>query len=500
MSQQSLHLSTSPVSPLRHPRGFPASVRHTSATTTKPRSSMSQPTTPSRPKSAQQQSSLSSPPRTNGLEDECVRNLQQQVYLLELETRYLRGGRPGGAPSNESEPQDNVQTLKSKFTELQTVHKQEVKKLQDVIEELRRRGPDEFGDVHELRLELQTLKDNQVIEKDKLSGEIIQLRRQLDSADADKMRLEASLKRVSDDFHVQRTRGLELTDTANHLREQVNEQLALNTKHVKKIEELTRQNRELEMKIEESEGGLLSVEYESLKQRLAEVHQDNLSLQQDIKQMQVVRAQEEHMRNRVQEDCAELVKENVMLRKELDNEQRKLKKELENRDQKIKRRQDNIREADQAREELERLRDEKATNIIRAEAQERRLQEISKEAREKDCALSKALEARALHEERLLEAERRLQKTETELIQLAQDKRALFDDLALAKNQVDVQSHKQQKAQHEKRELQRELDMYRREHSARLKLAETVQGLQGAEEQYLSLVREVSRISPSSTI
>ena len=96
-------------------------------------------------------------------------------------------------------------------------------------------------------MELQTTKDNFVIEKDKLAGENIQLRRQLDSMEADKIRLEGSLKRVSDDFHVQRTRCLELTEEVNRLREQVDEQLTLNSKHTKKFEELTRSSRELQV-------------------------------------------------------------------------------------------------------------------------------------------------------------------------------------------------------------------------------------------------------------
>ncbi|TPX42656.1 hypothetical protein SeLEV6574_g05470 [Synchytrium endobioticum] len=450
--------------------------------------------------STRPRSAVSSPAR---LEDEYVKNLQQQLYLLELETRYLRGNRGGGMSTHsmgDSGENSSVGGLKQKYVELQTAHKQEVKKLQDIIDDLRRRqdGIADSSDAHELRTELQTVKDDFAIQKDKLCGENIQLRRQLDSAEADKIQIDGSLRRVSADFHVQRTRCSELTDEVARLREQLNEQLTSNSKYTKRMEELTRTAKDLQLKIEEGESGPFSIEYESQKRRLSEIHQENLLLLQEIKQMQVSRAQDEHYRQRVLNDCADLVKENVALRKDLEEERRKLRSELERRDQKIKRRQENIREADAAREELERLRDEKATSTIRAEAHERRIQELTKEVREKDSLLSKALESKALQEDRIKESERRLEKSETELIKLAQDKRALFDDLALVKNQLDIQTHKQNKALHEKRELQRELDMFRKEHAARLKLAETVQGLQGAETQYLDLVREVSRITPSS--
>ncbi|KAJ3012177.1 hypothetical protein HKX48_006415 [Thoreauomyces humboldtii] len=94
----------------------------------------------------------SSAPKSRTTGDEYIKNLQQQVYLLELETRYLRAGRPddgtpfplsdhghkAAATSHSPEPDrptpaaplgEVIQDLKSKYVELQEGYRREVETL-----------------------------------------------------------------------------------------------------------------------------------------------------------------------------------------------------------------------------------------------------------------------------------------------------------------------------------------------------------------------------------
>ena len=111
MSIQLVRHGSQPSSPTRSMSSQPSTLSTTTSSTTRPRSAMSSPT------------------RNAALEDEYVRNLQQQVYLLELETRYLRGNRGGGYESMGDGAGDNtpVGGLKQKYMELQNIHKQETK-------------------------------------------------------------------------------------------------------------------------------------------------------------------------------------------------------------------------------------------------------------------------------------------------------------------------------------------------------------------------------------
>jgi hypothetical protein len=57
-----------------------------------------------------------------------------------------------------------------------------------------------------------------------------------------------------------------------------------------------------------------------------ELQRINVQLETDIQQAETKAKQEEHLRLRIAQDCAELVKSNVNLKSELEDVQRRLRK------------------------------------------------------------------------------------------------------------------------------------------------------------------------------
>ncbi|KAI8608040.1 hypothetical protein BC830DRAFT_51235 [Chytriomyces sp. MP71] len=139
-------------------KGFP-----TNRGTPKSSSRPSSPQKPRTPNTGQMHSKKPvSAANRSRVEDEYIRNLQQQVYLLELETRYLKTNRGEGGNSGGISPggggghavgagglsgdvhhgssatlNDAIKGLKSKYIELQENHKRELKKYEDQFERMK---------------------------------------------------------------------------------------------------------------------------------------------------------------------------------------------------------------------------------------------------------------------------------------------------------------------------------------------------------------------------
>ncbi|KAI9209238.1 uncharacterized protein BJ171DRAFT_111617 [Polychytrium aggregatum] len=439
------------------------------------------------------------------VEDEYIRNLQQQIYLLELETRYLRAPKndgdvaPGGEPTGTTMPlNDAIKTLKHKYIELQDTNKKEITRLEDQIEMLRSQNEALVVTMamlekerDEARDQMRETRETQITEKDKIYGEVIALRKKMEIIQADHNRMEAAHKRMIKEKQEMQALTLEAEANANKWKDQVEEQLHINQTLKSRIEELHKLNTQLQTKLEDADASMLSWDIESQKVRIAELMREKIDLQTELKQIETVRNQDEHMRLKIQQDCSELIKVNVTLKAELDDTQRRLRKEFEQRDEKGRRRQDQAKEVEIMREELAKIRDDLSMAKISVDNKDRKLSEVGQQLRATEAALAAANEARSAFEERIRDLDSRLQEQEHELIQLGQDKSLLIDDVAELRNANEINQIKLVGLQKDKKELTADVEKYQKEMSKRRELEELIGKVEMSGENYLHLMKNV---------
>ncbi|KAJ3411853.1 hypothetical protein HDV05_001642 [Chytridiales sp. JEL 0842] len=447
--------------------------------------------------------------------EEYIRNLQQQVYLLELETRYLRNpansaGDSGGAghhaggsssdfASGSSAPlNDAIRGLKHKYIELQANHKKEMQKMEDKMEQMITENQILSLSVQnlekereELRDEIKGMKEHHATEKDRIYGELIATRKKAEVALSDQQRLEKSNNRLHSEKQHLNTACAHANEDAKKYREQVEELLHINATLKVRVEELHKQNSSLQSRLEDHETSPTLYELQSTKSRMEELQRINVQLETEIQQAETKAKQEEHLRLRISQDCAELVKANVTLKNELEDVQRRLRKEFEAREQKVQRKSEQLKEAEELRDEFIRLKDEFSLQKIALDNKDRKIQDLKAQIQSMENALNSALETRNVVEERMAELEARTRAQENELIQLGQDKSLLVDDVAELRNSGELRSNKIQMLIKENQELQVQVDKFMREMSARKEFSSLIGQIESSGENYLHLMRNM---------
>ncbi|KAJ3389383.1 hypothetical protein HDU84_008832, partial [Entophlyctis sp. JEL0112] len=177
------------------------------------------------------------------VEDEYIRNLQQQVYLLELETRYLRtnareanGGTGSDARQHGTLPlNDAIKGLKSKYIELQENHKMDLRKHEDQIEKMKTNEQVLVlklqacqAECDDLKAELKSLRDHHTTEKDKLYGELLAHRKKSEIAASEHARLQKTQQRLAVEKQQYQSTTQHALDDAKKYRDQVDELLHIN--------------------------------------------------------------------------------------------------------------------------------------------------------------------------------------------------------------------------------------------------------------------------------
>ncbi|KAJ3083376.1 hypothetical protein HK102_001107 [Quaeritorhiza haematococci] len=428
---------------------------------------------------------------TTKLEDDYIRNLQQQIYLLELETRYLRSSsREGGIPNeaqasgpimNSGEPDlrvlpltEAIKHLKMKYAELQDTHKREMQTLDERLQH-------SLIEIQTQKLSIQTLekekedlknrlrhaKDQSLSEKEKIYGECLSLRKKVEAAQTEMARFEQMHNRSQiEKQHVQ-SAAFAAQEEMNKMKQQIEEQIQINAQLRSRMNELYKENVKLQSDLESTKGTLHIYELENTKETVTTLQTELLSLRAQLKQLETAKSHEEHLRLRVVQDCSELVKSNVTLKAELEDMQRRLRKESEGREDRVKKRRDSLRDNEEVREELARVRDEVAMGRLSVEHKERRIGELVTQLKASEDALNKALEAQKVLEDRIKSLETRIKDQENEIIQVGQEKRLLMDDVAELRNTAELCAMKVTQLEQEKHNLHGELEKFQGEMASR---------------------------------
>ncbi|KAL3894475.1 MAG: hypothetical protein SGCHY_005256, partial [Lobulomycetales sp.] len=458
----------------------------------------------------------------DSVDKEYVRNLQQQVYLLELETRYLRSGSNGQGDQNEqSQPNslgnsfrevnaqaaplnDTLKNLKYKYVELQEKHKQESKQLEEALGQLKT----EFNlqtvmlqnsekEKQELSDALAAVKEHTIGEKDKLYGEALSLRKRLQASQSDLSRMELHYQRINSERQKLLTEASKNESERKKFTFQIEEQLGINTALKSRVEELRKANSDLSSSLEDVHAMYSSYDLDKNQTQIKDLNKQLIDFKSQIAIAETRQKQEEALRHRSMEDCSELVKQNVAIKSELEDVQRRLRKEFEQREEKIRHKQDRLKDFEAAREELARNKDDLQMSRISIETKEAKIHELIQKNDSIESALTKALDTQRVMEDRIIDLENRLRIGESEVIQLGQDKSLLIDDVGELRNASEINSSKVKTLLREKQELQVKVAKFEREMNARKEFSEMMQQLEHSGENYLGLMRNMKTLMTS---
>ncbi|KND01628.1 uncharacterized protein SPPG_03423 [Spizellomyces punctatus DAOM BR117] len=492
---------TYPAFQIRYPlgKGFPTSgVRKSQSPTRRPRSS---PSTLPREKPEREK-------ERSAVENEYIKNLQQQVYLLELETRYLRSGRSKSGNEDTSFPFQGtdatsaclnggvptaplntvIKDLKNKYVELQEGYKRQVEKLQETITNLQKQNHTTTLTTEsltqtrdQLLQDLQTLQTNHNTEKDGLYKTIHTLKQDHENLKAEMRRLEISYERCREEKEegVKEVVGFKME--VERLRGQVEEQVQVHDKLQKKVEELSRDKAFLQAQLETTPPPPPQIPPETLQ-----------SLKTQLLTSQTQHQQTETLRLKLQTDCSNLIKLNTELTMEIESLRDELGRERRARGHTG--RMEWVKETANVRQEVEDLRDQIGMLKIKIQVGENQKGELVEKLKATETSLSKTLESRTTLSERVQSLQDRLHAQTLDIVSLNQDKSILIDDLATLKNTHTLLQSKYDSLLQKNHSLTVELEAHKQQHADKQKLAKLLKEVEYSGESYLGLMKGVRQV------
>ncbi|KAI9006186.1 hypothetical protein BC832DRAFT_472464 [Gaertneriomyces semiglobifer] len=409
--------------------------------------------------------------KSESVEQEYVRNLEHQIYLLEMETRFLRSRRPDGADGGGSLEKavdmgsiplnDAIKNLKYKYVELQETHKSEMKNMNMQLDKLRTdlklatlEKEAILQHKADFQSELSSLKTTHTDEKDKLYMDIHQLHRTIDTQKAEIARLDLSYNRCAEEKASALHQLGDRTREVERLKTVVDEQIQMNDVLKSKVDDITRKA-ELD-KEREGQGRFTVEEHEYLQKRLGEVQSENVTLRTQIANLEQQLSVSDSTRVRLTNEVSELLRKNVQARTEVEEAEMRLKREVEKRETGVKRekgRQD-------AEGEVERLKAELRMEKIKVESKERKLTELEDKIKSSEDSLYK-------------------------------DKALLTDDLTSLQHTLSLKSAKLDAVTSENQALQVQIDKYQRDVEQRGEFTKLLKEVECSGQNYLGLMRTV---------
>ncbi|XP_046858893.1 myosin heavy chain, clone 203-like isoform X1 [Xenia sp. Carnegie-2017] len=290
------------------------------------------------------------------IENEYIRNLQQQIYFLELEANYLREQAkkatiiPPRLTEEAEKMMRKLRTLQSELDDRVT----DIAKKESAIRLLE----------NEREVSLRKLRDveeSHAYEKRELVNEIVSLKK-----------FKEDLERLHSrrDIHVQQVEN-EASKGLNALQEAEEQISLLGTQLDDKTEELSR----CQIKLEESRAECLKYQTQlrEIEERFfqsdvkskedmgRELREEIRQLRLDARQKELNAQQDRTLRAKIQEDCTSLIKENAALAAQVVELRKQIDTDRAHKDEKIARRQANIQELVTLKDSERRLQNELET-------------------------------------------------------------------------------------------------------------------------------------------
>lgn len=279
------------------------------------------------------------------IETEYIKNLQKQVYLLELETSFLRN-KAQKASSNQPRLAAEAEQMIAEVKDLQSLNNSmqvELGMKEGTISTMK-------AEVESQRRHLQDVSDANMREKSVLVENVTQLKKLADVSVQDLAHKEEEQKRILHQLHStihsvkERDRDLRLLQT--QLQEQTKQQEAVEAQLAEKRSEC----QSFQAAVHQLEEQYLTTAQSVQDRIVSELRKEAEKLRTQLKERQLTADEDRYMRNKMMEDCARLTKENGHLQSRVLEATKHLEEERHLREQESLNRTKRISEITSAKE------------------------------------------------------------------------------------------------------------------------------------------------------
>ncbi|XP_028405117.1 uncharacterized protein LOC114527615 [Dendronephthya gigantea] len=273
------------------------------------------------------------------IENEYIRNLQQQIYFLELEANYLREQAKKATiiPPRVTEEADKMmrklRTLQSELDDRITdLAKKEsaIRVLEDEREAALRR--------------LRDAEDNHAHEKKQLVNEIVSLKKYKDSSTRESTRREVHVKQVETEANKGLDALREAEERITMLRTQLEDKTEEFNQCRVQLEESRSQCLKYQTQLREMEERFFQSDIKTKEEVGRELREEIRQLRLEGRQKEINSQQDRTLRTKIQEDCTSLIKENAALASQVVELRKLIDADRAHEDEKAVRRQANIQE------------------------------------------------------------------------------------------------------------------------------------------------------------
>lgn len=372
----------------------------------------------------------------DNLEAEYIKNLQQQIYFLELEANFLRDQAKKATdlqPKMTHEASKMLNRLKELQSDVDSLH----------LEVRRKESNLDMVSTEKDRLDgrLRTLEDNHHREKKLLVEEVVQLKKQNEMIQREIHDRESQINMARGELE----KGSSSLTSAEHriqmLETEVQQksdslratQLALEEKRTEMLRTQT-QLQELEDKYYSSTASIQDQAVDDFREEIRQ-------LQRKVKEAEMKAEQDRFLKNKMSEDVNNLVKENAMMGSQVLEYQKQLDREKMLRETRDTRHSTHITELVTVRDKEKQLKFEldQAREALKQERE--RVAHLMKQLSKQDERRTQVTLTHNTTKSRLAELEGRQGGVEQENAQLRRDKMLLVDHVSELQKQIAEKEH-----------------------------------------------------------
>lgn len=273
------------------------------------------------------------------IENEYIRNLQQQIYFLELEANYLRDQTKKATviPPRVTEEADKMMR---KLRALQSEVDGRVTELAKTESAIRVLEDDREAAIRKLR----DAEESHAAEKRQLVSEIISLKKEKDNHERESSRREIHVKQIQNETH----RGLDaLHDSEENiqiLRNQLDDKTEEFNQCRIQLEESRSECLKYQTQFRELEERFFQSDVKSKEEIGRELREEIRQLRLDSRQKEINAEQDRTLRAKIQDDCTSLIKENAALAAQVIELRKQIDADRAHQEEKVVRRHANVQE------------------------------------------------------------------------------------------------------------------------------------------------------------
>ncbi|XP_072038684.1 uncharacterized protein [Amphiura filiformis] len=368
---------------------------------------------------------------SNSLEAEYIKNLQQQIYFLELEANYLRDQAKKATdlqPRMTEEASRMIGTLKNLQSDVDSLH----------LEVQRKESNLDFVNHEKDRLDekLKLLQDNHSREKKLLVEEIVQLKKQNEMLQREISDKETQIMQAGNELD----KGSTSLTNAEHQIQIIKAQLDQKSERLKQTQILLEEKRAELLKSQTQYQELEEKYYSStasIQDKAVQDIRDQVRLlQQKLKESELTAEQDRFLKNKISDDVNNLVKENALLGSQVLELQKQLERERGLRENRDERHANTITESVSLKEQGKQLKYELDQTKDELKRERDRVEHLMGQLVKQEQLNTTSSLGHNTTRSKLAEVEARYTSSEHENAQLRRDKMLLVDHVADLQKQV----------------------------------------------------------------